>query len=153
MDKKRGERPRSEGGRRGGRWKRNEEAEAVVENISRILLFLRASSVTMHYYIDRRRRYAGVFVLCCRIFQLNIPPLWLYLSERKRIKFSPAFSLSLNLVSQSMKFCFPLLEFHFILFLLLLLRGGDRGGGLLLLQHLHVSSRGGTAAICARTAS
>ena len=52
-----------------------------------------------------------------------------------------------------MKFCFPLLEFHFILFLLLLLRGGDRGGGLLLLQHLHVSSRGGTAAICAWTAS
>jgi hypothetical protein len=37
MDKKRGERPRRERGRRGGRWKRNEEAEAVVENISRIL--------------------------------------------------------------------------------------------------------------------
>lgn len=88
-----------------------------------------------------------------RVFQINIPPLWLYLSETKRIKFSPAFSLSVNLVLQSMKFCFPLLEFHFILFLLLLLRGGDRGGGLLLLQHLHVSSRGGTAAICAWTAS
>ena len=63
MDKKRGERPRSEGGRRGGRWKRNEEAEAVVENISRILLFLRASSVTMHYYIDRRRRRIRVRVM------------------------------------------------------------------------------------------
>jgi hypothetical protein len=63
MDKKRGERPRSEGGRRGGRWKRNEEAEAVVENISRILLFLRASSVTMHCFIDRRRRVIRVRVM------------------------------------------------------------------------------------------
>ena len=62
MDKKRGERPRSEEGRRGGRWKRNEEAEAVVENISCILLFLRASSVTMHDF-DRRRRVIRVRVM------------------------------------------------------------------------------------------
>jgi hypothetical protein len=67
MDKKRGERPRSEGGRRGGRWKRNEEAEAVVENISRILLFLRASSVTMHFFMIVVV-VLFVFVLCCKEF-------------------------------------------------------------------------------------